>query len=147
MHGKSATPESKWYPWFRSEMIAQGHEYVAPILPHPENPTLSEWVSDLDECEPNEETIIVGHSRGGVAALRYLEVAPVETKIRALILIATNRSEVKERIKLDEENNGFYTDGDYDFEKILSHYKLFRITFNRRYNSTVCGRRAYRAWS
>ncbi len=121
MHGKDATPESKWYPWFREEMITRDHEYVAPILPQTSNPVLAEWIVDLAECQPDGNTVIVAHSRGGVATLRFLESAPADLKIRALILIATNRSEISERSRLDEENNGFYTSSDYDFAKIRSH--------------------------
>ena len=42
MHGKDASPEDKWYPWFREVCEENGWEYQAPVLPKADEPVFSE---------------------------------------------------------------------------------------------------------
>ena len=82
MHGKDVGPNDKWYPWLAEEMKKRDIEYISPILPNPADPKIDEWLTELDETNPDEETVLVGHSRGGVAILRWLEKQS-EKKLRA----------------------------------------------------------------
>ncbi len=131
IHGKDAGPKSKWYPWFGEEVKKMGYEFLAPTLPKPADPIMEEWLAEIDKVKPDENTILIGHSRGGVAILRWLEKAAREKKVKKVILIAANSGRLKDKAILSESNYGFYTDEGYDFKKIKSHCNDFVILHSR----------------
>jgi uncharacterized protein len=120
MHGKDTNPREKWYPWLEQVVNDLGVEYIAPILPQPENPVLSQWLDCLDKAQPDEQTILVGHSLGGVVILRWLERQVASLRVKKVILVATNAG-------TDESNNCFYTLSGYDFDKIKTHCDEFVV--------------------
>ena len=127
MHGKNTNPEDKWYPWFREQLEKKGVKTYIPELPNPSNPKIDEWLSVLKKLNPDEETILVGHSRGGIAVLRYLEKIPKDKKIKKIILLATNSGFIKSVAIPSESNYGFYTKDGYDFNKIKLHCNNFVV--------------------
>ncbi len=126
MHGKDTDPSQKWYPWLAEELGRNRIKCLMPTLPAAKDPKLDEWVNVLEKTEPDNETILVGHSRGGVAILRYLENAPERLSVNKVILVAVNsgREEVSNKA---ENNNGFFTEAGYDFAKIRSHCDDFVV--------------------
>jgi predicted alpha/beta hydrolase family esterase len=127
MHGKDATPEDKWYPWFKTACEREGWKFTAPVLPKSADPVLKEWVDELENCKPDEETVLVGHSRGGVAVLRFLEQMNVDEKVKAVILVATNDGRRSHKAIPTETNYGFYTEAGYNFDEIKSHSDNFFV--------------------
>jgi len=127
IHGKDTDPTKKWYPWFGKEIEGLGHEYVAPVQPKPNDPVIDEWLAEIDKTKPHTETIFVGHSRGGVAVLRWLENQPQSTRVKKVILVATNSGRLADMAIPAESNYGFYTDAGYDFEKIKMHCDDFVV--------------------
>lgn len=127
IHGKNTGPTQKWYPWFGNSIEEMGHEYIAPRLPKSADPIIDEWLSEIDKTNPSEDSILVGHSRGGVAILRWLEQLLPERRVKKVILIATNSGRLKDRAIQHESNFGFYTKGGYDFEKIKTHCDDFVV--------------------
>lgn len=131
MHGKDTSPNEKWYPWFLEQVKELGLDCFAPYLPEADNPKIKDWISKLEELHPDSETILVGHSRGGVAILRWLEVQQPELKVKKVILIATNSGFLKENSLKNETNYGFYTDSGYDFSKIKQHCSEFVVLHSK----------------
>lgn len=127
MHGKDTSPNEKWYPWFQTALVDQGIKFEAPVLPEADDPVLDDWVTELEALEPDENTVLVGHSRGGVAVLRYLERLPKGHKVKKVILVATNSGLLSKRHITDETNFGFYTEKGYDFEEIKRHCNDFIV--------------------
>lgn len=127
IHGKDASPADKWYPWFINELKSRGIEVVAPVLPNADDPVMDEWLAELDKTAPNAETVLVGHSRGGVAVLRWLENQPEDFRVKKVILVATNSGDVADRHIPTKTNHGFYTEGGYDFEEIKTHCDDFIV--------------------
>lgn len=127
MHGKDTSPVEKWYPWFICELEGRGIEVVAPVLPNSGDPVMGEWLAELDKTIPDADTVLVGHSRGGVAVLRWLENQPGDFKIRKEILVAANSGDIADRHITTETNHGFYTEGGYNFEKIRVHCDDFVV--------------------
>jgi predicted alpha/beta hydrolase family esterase len=121
MHGKNTDSDQKWYPWFREEVERMGHTCMIPALPNAADPVMDEWLLELDKTKPDIDTVLVGHSRGGVAILRWLEKEPKETRIKRVILVATNSGSTTDRAIPSESNHGFYTESGFNFEKIKSH--------------------------
>lgn len=131
LHGKNAGPNDKWYPWLASEMAKRGVKCTIPALPDADEPVLSEWLSVIDSLQPDEDTIFVGHSRGGVAVLRWLENQPDDYISKAVILVAANSGLNQHRHIRNETNGGFYTDEGYDFDKIKKHSEKFFALHSR----------------
>lgn len=75
--------------WLKSNLEKAGHQVTVPAMPDPGTPTIASWVGKLQETiKPNTETILVGHSVGCQAVLRYLETLSDEVKIAGVVLIA-----------------------------------------------------------
>lgn len=127
IHGKDTDPSQKWYPWLGAEAKKKGYDFIAPVLPNSADPVMSEWLAEIDKASPDDQTILIGHSRGGVAVLRWLERQSSEKRVKKVILVATNSGRLKDKTILEESNYGFYTEAGYDFKKIKSHCNDFVI--------------------
>ncbi len=130
MHGKNTNPNEKWYPLLAEEMKRNNTDFIAPVLPKANDPEINEWMNELEKTNPNQNSIIVGHSRGGVAILRWLEKQPENFKVKKVILVATNSGDSEKRNKT-ENNKGFFTKEGYDFEKIKKHCDDFVILHSK----------------
>ena len=88
VHGWDGNPNNCWFPWLREELLKLGYEVIIPHMPHPEEPTIKDWVSQLASAadEINEESILIGHSIGTQTILRFLEQS--NQKIKASFLVA-----------------------------------------------------------
>lgn len=82
-HGTQGYPEENWFPWLKTELNQLGYFVIVPQFPTPENQSLSHWLRVMEPHLPlvNEETVFIGHSVGGIFALRLLEqlTAPVKS--------------------------------------------------------------------
>ncbi len=74
IHGWEGKPESNWFPWLRNELEKRGVKVEVPEMPDTDHPKESEWVPHLANIidTPDEHTVLVGHSLGGITILRYL---------------------------------------------------------------------------
>lgn len=75
IHGWDGFPEEAWFPWLKAELEKKGFEVTVPAMPHPDTPTIADWVPHLAQVvgKPDEQTFFVGHSIGCQTILRYLE--------------------------------------------------------------------------
>src|SRR3990167_7905498 len=87
LHGFGASSQDHWF--FEAKKIFQrkGHQIFIPDLPGGYFPHRDEWVETIEEFNPDESWVLIGHSLGGIAILRYLEKAKKE--ISQAILAAT----------------------------------------------------------
>ena len=90
-HGTEGYPEENWFPWMKEQLEAKGCKVIVPQFPSPpEIPAkISEWFEVFNKYQEdiNENTIIIGHSLGGVFALRVLE--QLKQPIRAVFFVGT----------------------------------------------------------
>lgn len=109
--GYKATPASGFFPWLKDELRRRGHDVLIANLPNPEAPDRDEWNNALLEQvgAVDDETVIVGHSLGGAAALRFLEAAEAFSTPHALVLISTPWM-----IESDRFRGFFMTELDYE---------------------------------
>jgi hypothetical protein len=86
VHGNGgATAEGCWFPWVAHMLREMGFEVISPTMPDNVEAKAAIWLLYLREvCGADEQTIIVGHSSGAVAALRLAET----TRILGSILVA-----------------------------------------------------------
>lgn len=94
-HGLGAGPDSVWFPWFAAELEARGHRVVIPALPEPDKPDPLAWrqaLSRATDQAPSADTVLVGHSIGGVNVLRMLEAH--DGTFAGAVLVSTASHEV-----------------------------------------------------
>ncbi len=77
---------SHWLPWLQKELLCRDTLTQTPELPRAFAPDYDEWKNIFEQFAVDENTILVGHSRGGGFLLRWLS----ETKITVgkVVLVA-----------------------------------------------------------
>src|SRR3989344_2509221 len=75
IHGWYGSPKDCWLPWLKNELKKIGFFVTVPSMPHPENPTIKDWVLHLSNevGKPDKNTYFVGHSVGCQTILRYID--------------------------------------------------------------------------
>ncbi|MFA4818306.1 MAG: alpha/beta fold hydrolase [Patescibacteria group bacterium] len=87
LHGRSASSASHFIPPLKIELEKMGYEVETPDLPNTDLPDDIEQTEFVKaNCKLDRHTVIVGHSMGGVVALRLLEQG---IKVNKVILIST----------------------------------------------------------
>lgn len=114
VHCWGGEPEYAWYPWVAKQLEAKGVKVDVPEMPDTEDPQLSKWLSHLKEVigEPDEELVLIGHSLGCAAVLRYLESLPKDSQVGKVILVAAFTDQIGHR-----EFDSFFKKP-FNFEKI-----------------------------
>lgn len=90
VHSWGGSPDEPLYKWLKSELEKNGFEVVVPEMPNSEEPEIEAWVLKLKEIigEPDKDTMLVGHSIGCQAILRYLEKLNPASKVGGVVFIA-----------------------------------------------------------
>lgn len=125
-HGTEGHPKENWFPWLESELEAKGYNVIVPQFPSPPvvAAKISEWFDVLKDYEQyiNEDTVIVGHSLGGVFTLRVLE--KLNHPIKAAFFVGTPIG-VRPILNYDRDNS--FSGFDFDWDTIKSHAKDFIV--------------------
>lgn len=111
IHGYKSSSKGQFLPWLKDELRKKGHDVLMPDLPSPEEPESEAWLNALaEEIGPlTEDDILVGHSLGGAALLRFLDGAEAQTIPKGAITVAAPWM-----IKHDQLRSFFPIDFDYD---------------------------------
>ena len=124
LHGREAKPTSIFIPWLREELEKAGHEVEVPQLPNTNEPNAYEQADFiLKNCKLDERTVIIGHSSGGITAMRVLEH---DVTIRRAVLVATPYSGKFLDGKVRPSVNNSVKKG-FDFEKIKKNARSFIV--------------------
>jgi len=103
-----------WYQWVRDELIKKGFEVIAEDLPDPEIAHQNIWLPYIrDHFRAGADTIVIGHSSGGVAALRYLE----DNFLLGAIVAGVNHTD----LGMEEEKEAGYYDEPWKWNQIQDH--------------------------
>jgi hypothetical protein len=87
VHGWDGGVDKNWFPWLNKELIDIGYSVQPLSMPDPASPQRRSWVKHLqDHVIVNKKTILIAHSIGCIAVIRYLETIPEIPK--AIILVA-----------------------------------------------------------
>lgn len=75
IHGYKGSSERGWKRWLADKLTTKGYDVYAPAMPVPHKPQKDDWVSVIRDLvgDPRTDDILVGHSLGTIAILRYLE--------------------------------------------------------------------------
>ncbi len=90
IHGTEGYPEENWFPWLKQELEQKSCKVFVPQFPSPPivPAKVTEWFNVLKSYEQyiNENTILIGHSLGGIFTLRILE--KLEQRIKAAFFVS-----------------------------------------------------------
>jgi predicted alpha/beta hydrolase family esterase len=99
-----ASPDEIWLPYVREELKDRGFEVIAEKMPDPYLARRKYWVAHIREKLGGEgDAIIIGHSSGGLAAMRYAEKYPV----KGIVLVGVCHTDLDDP---DEKKSGYFDD-------------------------------------
>jgi len=103
IHGNGGcTNQHHWTPWLKAELEKNKIIVVAPTMPDNVEAKASIWLPYMhDVLRCDENTIVVGHSSGAVAAMRYAE----QYKLLGSVLIAACHTDLG---YTNERVSGYY---------------------------------------
>ena len=98
LHGRAGGADKNFLPWLKKELESKGCKVQVPQMPNSDEPNDDEQAEFvLKNCKIDESTVILGHSFGGIVALRLLERG---VKIKKLVLVSTPYSgQYKDKVK------------------------------------------------
>ena len=74
IHGNGgSTAGDIWLPWLEGELTALGLSVINRTFPDNVKARARFWLPFLEELGVDEDTVLIGHSSGAVAAMRYAE--------------------------------------------------------------------------
>jgi uncharacterized protein len=90
VHGWGGSPNEPMLQWLKTKVEEGGMEVVLPKMPNTENPVIEDWIRKLEEVvgDPDRNTILVGHSVGCQAILRYIEKLHPIKRVGGVVFIA-----------------------------------------------------------
>jgi uncharacterized protein len=87
IHGWDGGVDKDWFPWIQKKLLSTKYIPISLSMPNPASPKRSVWVDHIKKhVVPTTQTILVGHSIGCMAVLRFLE--SLDSPIKGAILVA-----------------------------------------------------------
>ncbi len=125
-HGTGGHPQENWLPWLKAELEKQSHTVIVPAFPTPEGQSLDAWLAILETYSEQiqADSILIGHSLGGLFLLRVLE--QLKHPVKAAIFVAAPIG-IKP-IRNYDADQAFSPSGfNFDWETIKLHAKQFVV--------------------
>lgn len=124
IHGTEGYPEENWFPWLKNELEKQGYKVSVPQFPSPPilPAKISEWFEVLKSYEMNADTLLIGHSLGGLFALRILEQLPHSINAACFVGTPVGIGWIK-----NYERDSAFCGFDLDWKKIRGKAKRFVV--------------------
>lgn len=125
-HGTEGNPEENWFPWLKEELESENQKVFVPQFPSPPvvPAKIAEWFDVLKDYEQfiDQNTILIGHSLGGIFTLRILE--KFMSPVKAAIFVGTPIG-VKPILNYDRDSSfsGFV----FDWPTISSNAEQFVV--------------------
>lgn len=108
------SPQDNWFPSVKQELETAGLEVIAEEFPDNQLARASYWLPFLlNELKVDAETILVGHSSGAIAALRFAEQQP----ILGSVLVGAYYTD----LNMDTEKQSGYFDQPWDWLRIKNN--------------------------
>lgn len=104
-NGGSQVDKDNWYSWLRNQLMSLGYPVVMTDMPDPVAAHMNIWLPYIQDqlVKDPQNTIIIGHSSGAVATLRYLE----NHHLKGAVLVGCNYTDMGFD---DEKEAGWYQD-------------------------------------
>jgi predicted alpha/beta hydrolase family esterase len=104
-----------WFPYLKRELDQHGLNVISQNFPDPVYARKKYWLPFLEKLGADEKSILIGHSSGAVAAMRYAE----EHKLLGTILVSACYTD----LGMPSERISGYYDEEWQWEKIKSNQK------------------------
>ncbi len=101
-NGGKDSSQKQWFPFVRDKLRGLGLEVLAEDFPDPVEGKSSIWLPHIEKLGADENTILIGHSTGALAAMRFAETHRI---LGSVLVAAAYRLEPTER-DLREINSG-----------------------------------------
>jgi len=109
--GDGGSAQDYWFPYAVHEFKSSGLTVIAKDFPDPTTARQSIWLPFLkEECDANENSILIGHSSGAIAAMRFAE----QNKILGSVLVGTYYTDTGD----ENERKSGYFDTPWDWDSI-----------------------------
>jgi predicted alpha/beta hydrolase family esterase len=116
VHGNGgSTAYSHWFAETAEALRKLGLEVINETFPDNQLARSEYWLPHLEKLGANESTIIVGHSSGALAAMRYAE----SHQVLGSVLVGAAYTDLGEA---DEKASGYF-DSPWDWNAIKAHQK------------------------
>ncbi len=102
-----------WYTSVKNELKKLNLDVIAENMPDPELARKKYWIPFMKEKLSNDDSILIGHSSGAVAIMRYLE----KNKCKLAILIGVCHTD----LGLESEKKSGYYSGPWQWDKIKNN--------------------------
>ena len=112
-----------WFQNIKGKLQKLGLEVIAENMPDPDLARKEYWLPFIKEKLSTEDAILIGHSSGAVAILRYLE----ENKCQLAILVGACYTDLGD----DREKKSGYFDGPWQWDKIKNNAKKIVLFASR----------------
>ncbi len=110
-----------WFPYVKKELESLGLQVLTPTFPDGELARASYWLPFLDTLGVDQNTILIGHSSGAIAAMRYAE----EHVVRGSVLVSAYHT----TLGIEAEVLSGYFEKDWNWNAIKDNQE-FIIQFN-----------------
>ncbi|MBI2125303.1 alpha/beta hydrolase [Candidatus Woesearchaeota archaeon] len=105
-----------WYPWITEQLKTLGVKFTAKNMPDADLARKEYWLPFIEEqLEEDEDSILIGHSSGAVAALRFAETH----KLQGIILVSVCHTDLGDK----HEKASHYFDESWQWDKIKQNVK------------------------
>ena len=105
-----STTQDHWFPYVKEELEKLGVKVIAAIFPDPILAREQYWLPFLKELGADQDTILIGHSSGAVAAMRFAE----NNTILGSVLVGASYTDLHDEM---EKKSGYYN-RPWNWEKI-----------------------------
>ena len=120
IHGNGGcTAADIWLPWLERELRALGLDVINHTFPDNVKARATVWLPYLESLDADESTILIGHSSGAVAAMRYAETHP----LLGSVLVGVCHSDLGDP---GEAASGYYRDP-WRWQRIRDHQQWIAI--------------------
>jgi len=111
----NSEPNENWFPYVKRELEKIGLEVLNEKFPDPELAREKYWLPFIKSLGADENTILIGHSSGAVATMRFAE----KNKILGSVLVGACYTDLGDE---DERKSGYYN-RPWEWEVIKNNQK------------------------
>src|SRR6188768_3366313 len=120
IHGNGGcTAGDIWLPWVERELAAAGLDVINRTFPDNVKARTRFWLPFLEELGADEQTILIGHSSGAVAAMRYAETH----RLLGSVLVGVCHTDLGDAF---EAASGYY-DAPWQWDRIRNNQRWVGI--------------------
>lgn len=120
IHGNGCDNQSNWSPWLTVELERLGYHVVNRSFPDSLRARSHIWLPFLKhDLKADEHTLIIGHSSGALAAMRYAQ----ENKIYGAILVGAYHT----HLGVENERLSGYFDAPWSWSAIKQNQRYIAV--------------------